>query len=326
MEWAGHKQEIEARLTAYEALNRAYGDVLRMRLSSSMPFSFLLTLLANDVEHVLQFWEETCRVYLEVNLDPDEAVCKIAREIGGAWKTSQFDARLKDSFLELRVVADLSCRGYSKFYALSTSGTSTPDFGCEIFDGKLRQNGCLEVKNVREPIGITETFSQALEDLRREKSGLANIDIKIEHYWDNVANEGQREAIYEAVRTLSADGVSASTTLELTDSSDGPVMVDLHVSSGTGRVVLTRSHGGDYPIGASVRTNRLLNKVSETIDTAIKQLSFCRDSIKVLAINVEMPGGFFPAEIGGDIQQLVSQKSNEQVHCILFYHHRFLEI
>ncbi len=316
-------------MSSYPAFRTLFGDVLSVRLSAADPDCNLLRFLKSPRTATLEFWEQRCALYLQAVENVEVATLKIMDELEGSAQSNspdEFSGRLGDYFLEICVVRDLSERGCYKFLPLVPPKTrntpSKPDYRCLVKDDDgEEQQAYVEVKNLRAPFGLVDSFQRISAELSSTHPYLKNLRIVLHHYWDNTALPAHDSAIRGFLLSLESVEVPYSTNLTLPR--DVHVRVDLQ--SGAGDVVLTRLLGGAHSWGPFTESRGLLNKATAHIRKAIGQLSQDETSLKILAINIESPDAAFSTDIGLELQQLVKQESQGSVQCVLFHHHRFLE-
>lgn|SRR5271157_334795 len=323
------KRRIELALNSQPAVKALFGTLLGVRFSAVDPNCNLLGFLESS-SPILKFWEERCEVFLHVVENSAAAVSKMMAELEGpARKNSpnEFNARLGDFFLEVCVVHDLAKRGCYKFVPLVPSKLgnktiSSPDYRFFLRDDDGQERlAYVEVKNLRAPVGVLDSFRRLVAELSTTHPHLKHSRIVIRHYWDNTALCEQDSEICEFLLSLDNVPIPYSTNLIL----PGEVELQIDVQSGSGDVVLTRAVGGDHPWGPFTQPEGLLNKATAHIRKAINQLSQYPEAIRIVAINVESPDGEFSTDIGLELQHLVDRESQGKVECILFHHHRFLE-
>ena len=323
-------QKIESTLDSYPALRALFGDVLLVRFAAANPDCYLLRCLGNERSHTLDFWEERCELFLKVVANVAGAALKINEELTGPAKNNtpdEFNGRLGDCFLEICVVHDLAKRGCYKFLPIMPckSGKKTvsaPDYQCYFLDDDRQERlAYVEVKNLRAPVGLIDSFNRLLAELSSTHPFLREVRIALHHYWDNTASPEQDSAMREFLLSLEDIELPYAGNLIL----PGDVEVHVNAESGRGDVVLTRSLGGDYPWGPFTEEEAFFKKATATIRKAVSQLSQYPEGIRMLAMNVESPDGIFSGDVGMRLQQLVKEESQGAVECILFHHHRFLE-
>jgi hypothetical protein len=320
--------QLDAALRRYPAIDRLLGALLRLRCEAANPECFLLALLLRDATHILSFWENRSAKFLEAVVNVNVAEQKILIEGGGHARGDtprKFDARLKDLFLEVCVVADLAGRGLSHFSPLPAGRTRNHDFGCTVHgDDGQPEEGCLEVKNMRSPIGIIDTFVEARRELVSSRPQMSKIDIVLRHHWDNTVSDGQSDAIDSFVEHLRETDVPSERTLHLPTLNGQDVEVRVDLNWGQGRVALVRPTGGDFPTGPFVTEERLFEKAISTIEKAAVQLEAC-SGLRMLALNFDTPDATLSSDFAIRVQAYVKARWSGAIELLIFLQYGFLE-
>ncbi|MCU1252247.1 MAG: hypothetical protein JWQ49_5276 [Edaphobacter sp.] len=320
--------QLDEALRRYPAIDRLLGALMRIRSEAANPECFILSMLLTDTTNVLSFWEDRSAKFLEAVEDIDAAVQKILIEGSGHARRDPprlFDARLKDLFLEVCVVADLAGRGVSHFFPLPARKTKSHDFGCTVHsDGGKPQEGCLEIKNLRPPIGIIDTFVDARRALISSRPRMSKVNIVLTHHWDNTADDDQSNAIYSFVEHLKESDVPSECTLHLPTANGQRVEVRVNLNWGEGRVSLMRPIGGDFPTGPFVAEDRLFEKAVSTIEKAAAQVEPCL-GLRMLALNFDTPDAQLSSDFAIRLQDYVNTRWGGAITLLVFLQYGFIE-
>jgi hypothetical protein len=176
----------------------------------------------------------------------------------------------------------------------------------------------LEVKNLRAPIGILDTFTRLHSELAANYPSLSRCMIQLTHYWDNYVREEQEACIEEFMVSLAQCPVPCSITLKLP--SDVEVGIEVSLVKGTGSVCLTRGIGGDSPEGPFVDLRALEAKATDTISKAAHQLSPYKDAERVLALNISTPDAMPSSKIVELLRRLVWREGKGKMKWLLLHH------
>ncbi|WP_216841115.1 hypothetical protein [Acidobacterium sp. S8] len=301
---------------------------MRVRSEATNPECFLLSMLLSDVANVLDFWEDRSDKFLKAVVDIDDAVQKILIEGSGHARHDPprgFNARLKDLFLEVCVVADLADRGLTHFFPAPAGKIKNHDFNCTVHcDDGQPQDGCLEVNNLRSPVGIVDAFVESRRALVSSHPGLSKIDIVLTHHWDNTVDEAQIDAINSFVEHLRDRDVPSQSTLNLPTTNGQEVEVRVNLNWGEGRVAMVRPIGGDFPTGPFIAEDRLFEKAVSTIEKAAAQLESCF-GLRLLALNFDTPDAMLSSDFAIRLQGYVNAKWSGAITLFVFLQYRFLE-
>jgi hypothetical protein len=184
------------------------------------------------------------------------------------------------------------------------------------------ETACLEVKNLRAPVGITDAFAQAYTRISSVNPDLRRFRFSLGHYWDNTASDEQIEAINNFLTEFSECPVAKCIRLSLPEG----IEVEVQAIEEPGGVSMMRAIGGDHPWGPFTKDDRFFSKATSKIQQGIGQLSSCPSSMRILALNIQTPDAVFPADYGIRLQEIVRHESNGTVDCILFYFNHYIEV
>lgn len=272
------------------------------------------------------FWDKVCEEYLRIVVDEASALEKVSSELEGCWKNAGFDERLKDSFLELEVVCDLYHLDIISNVVPQSApvGKRAPDFTCSALINGSLSAACLEVKNIRAPKGILQTFQQLLPKARSKNASLSNVNLSLTYYWDHTVSADQESVIQEFLEQLVVFPLSPHQSLYLPSGTESPVEVHVELVPGYGDICLVRSEGGSYPVGPQINSGALIDQVKSKLDRAIPQLQCCGSEARLLALNIDWPMVMFRSDHDRAIRQAVSGRSSN-VECFLFHNHQFFD-
>jgi hypothetical protein len=295
----------------------------------------LLKLLEEDNLPLLEWYERNCTAYIAAVSDVAQAIEKIKAELlGTARRNSRYDlnARLADLFVEIAAVAALSRRGCSHFVPLvppvarKGKPESRPDFKMSMrsqdsADGELR-DAYLEVKNLRAPIGISDTFARLYRELVPIYPSLSRCFIRITHYSDNTIEDDQAEWIEEFLLSLAASPTPSSRGLKMPSGIE--IDIEVAIVDSKGGVCLIRPLGGDHPDGPFIDRQALEKKVADTVRKAISQLSPYAPNHRMLAINISTADSILPTAIIQLLRDTVQREGDGEVECFILHHHHAL--
>jgi hypothetical protein len=323
------RPQVDAALEKYPAIDRLFGPLIRLRCGAIDPRSFLLDQLLSSATNTLNLWEERSASFGDAVVDVDAAAQKIFVEGQGHARGDtprQFDARLKDLFLEVSVVSELASRGVSSFTPLPPNKKKTYDFGCVVHgdDGRT-YDACLEVKNLRSPLGITDAFVAARRTLAVSQPNMSRIDIVVTHHWDKTLSDDQTAAINSLVEGLSESDIPTQRRLQLEGVDQSTIDIKVTLKWGQGRVVQTRPIGGSYPTGPFIFEDRLFDKAISTIERAAQQLAQCPAGMRLLALNFDTPDAMLSSDLAIRLQKYVHERWADSLNLVLFLHYGFLE-
>jgi hypothetical protein len=302
--------------------------VLPIRDAFYHPGCFLIDQLLLPNKPALEFLESVCTGYLGVVTDRGKAVEKIYDECKGQTKSSvdDFDGRLMDLLAKPAVVYLLYQKKMSRFRPIGRAPTPTPDYECDVMDddGNVR-SACLEIKNVRAPLGLTHVIRRKLMEVAAVRPWFRSVGFTTSHYWDNTATQAHINAITAMVYSFQEEEIPGPKTLLLPMSGDAPrwqtldseMRVEVEFSRSSDKPILYRRLGGHLPIGPFRDAKAFLCKVSDTVSNGISQLASCSCQLKVLAVNISTPDYTLPDDWALRVKEMVYEESEGRVECLV---------
>jgi hypothetical protein len=222
----------------------------------------------------------------------------------------EFNGSCVDFMAELAAIRVLKSKGYDCFRAIhkkQPDGT-TSDYEA-FYEGKPAY---LEVKNMRPRPTMLDVFARQLELLFAKEPSDYPFAIAFEFPHDNPPTAEQERRIAGFLASIRGRKPPFREQLDL----DG-IISDVTVSEGSGKCMLTRGMGPDFP--EPVDRARFLRRIRDKAEDAYSQMR--NDSrLKVVVINWESPSGSVSRDYIHDAEQTVRDVFQGAVDAhVLFY-------